>query len=406
MTDTTSAASARSTGAPAAAAAISNHLDTRTATTEVAHALAESLRGAKPDLLAVFASFHHASALASAAESLRASLAPGTFMATTAESVLGGDVELEGRAGLSAIALHLPGARLSPFRMLPGDKIKANDKSDMRARIGAADDTRAVFVLADPFSTPIAQLLGPIGSCLEGRSIPVFGGLASGASQPGHNVLILDDFRTPVGLVGVTISGAIDVDILVSQGCRPIGQPLVVTKSKGNVIEELGGKPAMQAVQNLAQTLPDEQKAMLNKGVLMGVVINEYKERFGRGDFLVRNVMGVDQKTGSIAVAEPVGVGKTVQLHARDAATAVEDLQLLLDAQELDAAPFGAILFNCNGRGTRLFEKPDTDVSIIRKRWKDVPLAGFFAGGEIGPIGDRSFVHGHTACVAMFRRGE
>jgi small ligand-binding sensory domain FIST len=204
----------------------------------------------------------------------------------------------------------------------------------------------------------------------------------------------------------VSLSGNLDIDFIVSQGCRPIGTPFVITKCKANVILELGGRKAIEALQEMAQGLSEAEKRLLSRGLLMGRVVNEYKDRFGRGDFLVRNVMGFDQKVGGIAAGEMCRPGQTVQFHVRDAVTATEDLQLLLDTQVLNPThPFAALLFSCNGRGERLFGEPNHDINIIRERLGDppVPIAGFFAAGEFGPIGSQSYLHGHTASLAVLR---
>jgi small ligand-binding sensory domain FIST len=171
------------------------------------------------------------------------------------------------------------------------------------------------------------------------------------------------------------------------------------------VILELGGRKAIEALQEMGQELPEAEKRLLSKGLLMGTAITEYKERFGRGDFLVRNVMGLDQRVGGVVAGEMVRVGQTVQFHARDAATAAEDLQLLLDAQVMsEQPPFAALLFSCNGRGERLFGEPNHDLNIIRARFgDDLPVAGFFCAGEFGPIGAQSYLHGHTASLALLR---
>jgi small ligand-binding sensory domain FIST len=227
--------------------------------------------------------------------------------------------------------------------------------------------------------------------------------MASGASQPGHNVLVLDDQVLAGGVIGVSLAGAIEVDFVVSQGCRPIGAPLVITKVKSNAILELGGRAALEVLQELAESLPEEERALLSNGLLLGHLLHEQKRPVGRGDFLVRNLLGVERDAGAILVGDVPRAGQTVQFHARDAKTAAEDLQLLLDGEVMDDAPFGALLFTCNGRGQKLFGTPDHDVSIIRERLGQVPIAGFFAAGEIGPIGDRSFLHGHTASLALFR---
>ena len=193
------------------------------------------------------------------------------------------------------------------------------------------------------------------------------------------------------------------MDIVVSQGCRPIGKPVVITKAQGNVIQELGGSPAVEVIQTLPQTLDERERELLSGGLLVGTVINEYKERFGRGDFLIRNILGFDKKQGAIAVGDVPRVGQTVQFHVRDAETAHEDLQLLLDAQQLQEPPLGGLLFTCNGRARDLFAGQHHDVQTIRERLGEIPLAGFFAAGEIGPVGERSFLHGHTASLAVFR---
>jgi small ligand-binding sensory domain FIST len=217
--------------------------------------------------------------------------------------------------------------------------------------------------------------------------------------------MIQGELAVPAGAVGLTISGPVAVDLVVSQGCRPVGQAMVITKVKNNVILEIGGRKALEVIQEMAQALPERERPLLAKGLFAGLVTNEYKDRFGRGDFLVRNILAADKGAGSIAVGDVPRVGQTIQFHVRDAETAEEDLQLLLDAQELKDPPFAGLLFTCNGRGTRLFAKPNHDVNVIRQRLGSLPLAGFFAAGEIGPIGDRSFVHGQTASLALFRGG-
>ncbi|MCC2670241.1 MAG: hypothetical protein K0Q72_2712, partial [Armatimonadetes bacterium] len=138
-------------------------------------------------------------------------------------------------------------------------------------------------------------------------------------------------------------------------------------------------------------------------GVFMGVVINEYRESFGRGDFLVRGVMGGNPQTGALAVGDMIRAGQTVQFHVRDAASAHEDLTELLQPQRERGEAAGAFLISCNGRGTRMFEQPHHDVATTRELIPGLPLAGFFAMGEFGPVGGQSFIHGHTASLAIFR---
>jgi small ligand-binding sensory domain FIST len=261
------------------------------------------------------------------------------------------------------------------------------------------------MLLADPFSTPMVQTLPAIAAAFPG--VPLFGGMASGSRAPGGNRLLLDGKISRDGAIGVAFGGGLRIDCTVSQGCRPIGKPMVITKSKRHVVQELAGRRALDVLQEMAGGLSEEDRALVEtKGLLVGRVINEYKPRFGRGDFLIRSLVDADQDAGYIVIGDPqTRVGQTIQFHVRDRRTAEEDFQLLLEAQKLHAGPAGALLFSCNGRGSRLFERPDADASMIHDALGDLPLAGFFAAGEIGPIGNENFVHGHTASLAVFRPG-
>ncbi len=395
------------TAAPSASVALSGHLDTRTAATEVADRLFDEIGSEACDLLLLFGSYHHRSAFADAAAMIRRTVNPLTMIGVTAEGVIGEDRELEGMAGLSAMALTLPGAMITPWISTPDDPMPLSDAAAIRQRIGYERDPerfRATLMFGDPFTTPITRLLPAIVGCAP-TPVQVIGGMASGASQPGLNVMVLNDRAVSAGVVGVGLAGDFDINFVVSQGCRPIGEPMVITKCRQNLVLELGGRKALEALQEMAQRLSDADKRLLRSGLLVGSVINEYKSHFGRGDFLVRNVMGFDQRVGGVAIGEMCRVGQTIQFHVRDAQTATEDLQLLLDAQVLnDRAPFAAMLFSCNGRGERLFGEANHDVNIIRRRFGgDMPIAGIFAAGEFGPIGGRSFLHGHTASLALLR---
>jgi small ligand-binding sensory domain FIST len=385
------------------AVAVSGHLDTRTAGTEVASDLYDAI-GAGSDLVIVFASFHHRAALPEAVQTIRQTLDPGVTMAVTTEGVLGGAEDLEGVAGMSALALRLPGVTLNPWMSTPDDPISLSHADQIRERISLTDEFRTAIMIAEPFTTPITRLLPALTGCGgRNRPVPIIGGMASGASQPGHNVLILDDRVVPAGSIGVSISGGVTVDCVVSQGCRPIGDLHEVTKAKGNMILEVDQEPALAALQQLASSLSEQERELIQKGVLIGNVVSDGKTHYGRGDFLVRNLLGIDQERGAILVADMPAPGQKIQFHVRDAVTAAEDLQLLLDAQQLREPPYAGLLFTCNGRGKRLFGEPNHDIGVILERLGSLPIAGFFAAGEIGPLGEKSFLHGHTAALALFR---
>ncbi|MEE2720064.1 MAG: FIST N-terminal domain-containing protein [Planctomycetota bacterium] len=387
-----------------ACSATSGHLDTRTAAMEVGHALHDA-GGAGCDLLLVFCSYHHTSAVADAVEMLRGTLAPRHVIGCTAESILGDDQELDGIAGLTAMCITMPGARLHPFSGTPSAPLPISRPDELPHRVGLSEDARAILMLADPFSTPITRLLPALNALApEQEPVPVLGGMASGASQPGHNRLVLDDRIFDAGVVGITISGDVDIEFIVSQGCRPVGEPLVITAAEQNMITGLGGRPARAVLDEVAMEVAREDRSLLQGGILVGSVLDEYKHRFGRGDFLVRSILGMPKDADGFIVGEQPTPGQTIQFHVRDAKTAHEDLHLLLDAQQLQDRPFAAMLVTCNGRGHRLFGHAGHDLSIVRQRLDAPPVAGFFAAGELGPIGGRNHLNGHTVALTLFRQ--
>jgi len=389
--------------APMAAAGLSQHHDTRTAATEVADALYDGVGGAC-DLLLVFGSFHHRAAFSLAVETMRHTVQPRTTLGVTAESVLGGALECEGTAGLSALAIRVPGMRAHGWTAGPGVPLRAAHPDALREQTGVGPGSQAVIVLADPFTTPANDVIRALsGLAEEEQALPIVGGLASGASQPGHNLIIMDDHVQSAGMAGVTLQGEIDVSAVVSQGCRPVGTTHVITAAEGNTIHQIGGRPATELLRDQATQLSDRDKALLGRGLFVGQVINEHKSHFGRGDFLIRAVTGMDDQTGRLVIGDQVRIGQTVQFHVRDAASADEDFNLLLDMQQLHDDPLAGMLVTCNGRGTRLFDDEHHDAATVQRRLGEMPLAGFFAAGEIGPIGTQSFLHGHTACLVLLR---
>ncbi len=191
----------------------------------------------------------------------------------------------------------------------------------------------------------------------------------------------------------------------MAQGCRPIGDPYTTTRADGNVIFELGGRPPLARLQELATALPGRDRELLAQGVHLGMVINEYRAEPRQGDFLIRGILGTDPASGAIAVGDEVEVGQTVQFHIRDADSADEDLRRTL---EREAAALGrrraagALLFTCNGRGSRLFSEPDHDAGLLTEMLGRIPVAGFFCNGELGPVGGQNFLHTFTASIALF----
>ncbi len=428
---------------------VSGHLDAAMAAEYAVGRCAEALAPhTKADMAVIFISAHHADAAGAIAHIVRKKLDASVIIGCTAEAVIGGEIEMENSPGVSIFAASLPGVALHAFGTdaLPAvrDQGVAGgadgfDPGPIAAAAGFTRDHRATILLADQFSVPLNTLLPNLararneitghqpdphyaGSLLR-RTSPIIGGIASGSNKPGGNVLLLNDRVMRSGGVGLSLSGKVRVDSLVSQGCRPIGPTLVVTGCKGQMLSQLGGRPALEALEEILDSLGPAMRDRLRRGLFIGRAINEYKDRFGRDDFLMRNVIGVDKEHKAIAVADLLRVGQTIQFHVRDAVTASEDLSLLLDAQKLHETPAGVLLFTCNGRGTRLFDRPHHDAAAFARAFAPVataeerakggapfpgpsggvPLAGFFCGGEIGPVGDQVFVHGQTTCAALFR---
>ncbi len=368
------------------------------------------------DLAVMFVSGSHVKDMEEMASIIRDQLEPGTLLGVSGVGVVGTHVEVEDQPAISLFAASLPGTEIHPFRYQDLPHAEPGDEPALRRladAIGSQDDLRAVFFFADPFSVPASSVVDAMSHALRlahpEEHIPIIGGIASVSPTPGSNVLILNDNAMRVGAVGIAITGDITVDTLVSQGCKPVSQPWVITDAQRNIIKSLGGRRAIDVLHETVNALQGEDRKILKGGLFIGRVINEYKDRFGRGDFLIRTVLGVDQRSGHLAVGDMVRVGQTIQFHLRDAETASEDLNLLLEAQKLRQPAIGGLLFTCNARGRVLFKRADHDAAVICDALRTIddqalPLSGFFAAGELGPVGDESFLHGHTASLALFRQ--
>jgi small ligand-binding sensory domain FIST len=380
--------------------AISDHESSDEAVAELIRATRARIDNA--DVAFAFFTGEHREQAGTIVEQLWLELDPKCLVGCSAEGVIGADREIERSPGMSLLVGELPGVNVHPFHIAADDWRPAllGDEPQLGERIGIGPLTRGVIGFGDPFTTPLNQLLGSMNQLCPG--VPLIGGMASSARGPGENVLLRNDQTLDDGMVGVSLSGALTLDTVVSQGCRPIGRPMIVTKAKGNVVEALGGKPPLLVLRELVQDMPDSEQELLRNGLFLGKAISEYRETFGRGDFLVRNLIGADDSNGAVAVNGEMRIGQTVQFHVRDADTADEDLRELL-AQHAGTSPAGALLFSCNGRGTRMFERPCHDVGVSRELLPATPVAGFFAAGELGPVGGDNFVHGHTASFAILR---
>jgi small ligand-binding sensory domain FIST len=376
------------------ASALSEHPLTAHAVGEVIGSVLEQI-GERPDFAFMVVTPPHAGALEDAVRTVDELLHPLVILGCAAESVLGPHREVEDSAAVTLLAGHT-----GPLVPVALDAAPADTGDGLVLRGWPAEvpfDAGTLVLIGDPYSFPVESFLDWAGR--NHPDIRVVGGMASAARGPGGNRLALGPSVRTGGAIGALLGPGAEIGTLVSQGCRPFGHPLVVTRAEHNVVYELAGRPALeQLVAHAHETLTEDEVVLLETGgVHVGRVIDEHKERFDRGDFLVRSVVGADRSTGAIAVGDTMSIGTTVQFHLRDAASADEDLHALLATRRADAA----LVFTCNGRGTRLFGKPHHDVRVLAEHLGPVPVAGFFAAGELGPIGGRNFLHGFTASVAL-----
>ncbi len=372
-------------------AAISEHPDAAQAIGEAVGVVHEQV-GEAPDLAILFVSGHPPETVGELADAVNRLLRPEVLIGSTAVAVIGGPVEAEERPAISLWAGRT--GRVEPIRL------EVTRSPDGTAVVGmpevAATGDRTLILLSEPFSFPAEALARATNS--RHPHLTIIGGVASeGGPGPGTNRLVLGRDVHDQGAVGALLPAGLGEVAVVSQGCRPIGNPLIVTAAEGNVIHELGSRPAMERLSETYDEAGPEDQELLSRGLHIGVVVDERSERFDHGDFLIRAVLGTDHSTGGLRVGARVEVGTTVQFHVRDMTSASEDLRRALTSVSADAA----LLFTCNGRGARLFERAGHDAEMLFTAIDRGPLAGMFCAGEFGPVGGENHVHGFTASVLL-----
>jgi small ligand-binding sensory domain FIST len=378
-------------------AGISTHHDPLEAGVEASRIAAAQLQSSQADLALVFASGTHLVAPEAMLEGVHGVLEPRHLAGCGAGGVLGAGRELETDSAVAVWAASLgeEGEVTAFHSKLAGDSLQG---------LPDLDDSTATILLSDPYSFPTDVVLSQLAR--DGATAPVLGGLSSARTQEGTAALFFGEEVPEHGAVGAVFRG-VDVIPCVSQGAAPLGREVTITSAEGNVIHELAGRPALETVEHVIAELSARERALVAAGVLIGIVIDGGKPEYEQGDFLVRGVLGADPDSGSLAVGAQVREGQIVRLHARDSQSADEDLRraLRLRVQELSGSPAGALVFSCNGRGRAMFGPCDHDAATVQRELGGAPAAGFFAAGEIGPVGGRSFLHGFTATVAMFPSG-
>jgi small ligand-binding sensory domain FIST len=372
--------------------------DPRQGALDAALAARNALRGSHPDVAVVFFAGHHVVSPEATLEGVREALEPEVLVGCAAGGVLGDGREVEDGTGVAVWAADLRGGVAEPFW---AESVET-DGGYAVSGLPDVDGAAAVLLLPDPTTFPTEGVLEEMARRAPG--VPIIGGLASAQGLDGAVPLVYGDEVVTNGAVGLRLDG-VEVLPCVAQGAQPIGPELTVTDGEDNLIRALAGRPALEAVRRALDDLPPADRDMLGGGLLLGLVVDRNHPDYERGDFLVRGLLGADPDDGTLLVGAHVAPGTIVRLHARDAVTADRDLReaLVLRREALGGMPpAGSLVFTCNGRGRALFGVPDHDALAVGRELGGAPSAGFFAAGEIGPVGGRPFVHGFTATVAVF----
>ncbi len=375
---------------------------------ECASRLENELGGLKPHMIAAFVSPHYAPNYDALTGLVAERFDDALLVGCSGGGVIGAATEVENRAGLALTAAHMPNVRMTPFHIQYGALPDGDAPPDeWGTLVGTPVGSDVDFlILADPFSMQGEQLL--MGMDYAFPKSAKIGGLASGAHHEGGNALFLGGEMHSDGVVGVAFEGDVQIDTVVAQGCRPIGDPMHITSSRRNILLEVDGRTPFEVLKEIFMTLDERDRELAQHSLFLGVVMDELNDNPRLGDFLIRNIVGVDAQRGALAVGEMLKEGQTVQFHLRDSETSSQDLNAMLE-QYVSELPegghseAGAMLFQCLGRGEYLYGRPDHDTGMFTEMVGAVPLTGFFCNGEIGQVGDSTFLHGYTSSFGIFR---
>ena len=388
------------------ASALSTHEKIEACVEETTQKIQETLAGETPHLTVIFVSPNHKDHYREIPGLIRKQMEPGILIGCSGGGIIGDGQEVEQNPAFSMTTAHLPDVNIRPIYSNTMDLPDQDTGPGVwRDWLGVPVENPLHFIfLADPFSFRGEEFLSGIDFAYPGSH--KVGGLASGARSQGENALYLEDKVYNKGLVGIALSGNIEVDTIVAQGCRPIGKPLKITQCHETLLKELEGKPPLEVLQEINESLNEYDRGLMRTSLFLGIEMNPLKDEPKQGDFLIRNLMGVERESGALAIGSMLREGQLVQFHLRDKVMSAEDLDLMLTRYNQggradDAC--GALLFSCLGRGQYLYGKPNHDTDLFRDRLGTIPLGGFFCNGEIGPVGDTTFLHGYTSSFGIFR---
>ncbi len=356
------------------------------------------------DFALAFISYHHQEHYGEMLEQVQRRTGARLVAGCSGQGIIGPMREIENRPALSLLLAHLPGAQVHAMHVTQATLEAVNSGEALIAALGTPPaQVNAWLLLADPFRLDIGGLVTLLEQAYPRR--PIVGGLASSTPVARSTSVFLGGRVHHEGAIAIALGGAWTVQTLVSQGATPIGETWTITGAHDNIVETIGGRPAYDVLAETIAALPPDTQRRAAANLLVGLAMDEYRDELQRGDFLIRNFLGVDRESGALAISAYPRVGQTVQFQLRDGHAADEELIELLrntHAALGDVAPAGAMLCSCNGRGVGLFREPDHDARRIAEELGPIPLAGFFCNGEIGPVGEKTFLHGFTASLALF----
>lgn len=318
------------------------------------------------------------------------------------DGFIGVGEENENVSGCSLLFLRLPNTQIHCHEVTESQVERAEGSEYWQGVTGVKSDDLAGWIfLGNPLTFDTESWLRSWNACYPG--VPSFGGLASGGRSETELFLLRESGVVQSGALAVSFSGGVRLSGVISQGCRPIGEPYTITSVDRNVVLGIGSRRAYEVLEETFNTLEDDEKEEAQGNILAGLAVSEYREEFRSGDFLIRNILGGDPDAGALAIGAYPRVGQTLQFQVRDSDTADEELKrLCLNAQVSHGEPFGGMIFTCTGRGQRMFGAPNHDAGVVEEIFGRVPVSGFFCNGEIGPVGDTNFVHAYTASLAFF----
>ncbi len=392
------------------ASAIAVENDFEAAWNRCASAVVGELGQRRPaSLVLVFVSSAFSEELHKIPELIKSHFPKALALGCTAQGVIGNGLEEERRPAIALIAAHLPKSKITPFRITQENLPSPDDSPDAWIDVVgvSAEDKPSFLILMDPFTSPAEEILTGLDFAFPGA--PKVGGIASGGQTLGSNALFLSKYMYTEGTIGVALTGNVVLDTIVAQGCRPIGEPQRITKCQQNLLLEVDSQPPITYLQELYQRLTPRDQELLRGNLLLGIAMDplDTLNDIAKVEYLIRNILGGDKDRGILAVAETLREGQLIQFHVRDASAAKEDLSQRI-AKYVNSTNrkslAGALLFQCNGRGAHMYGITNHDTDLFKKLAGPLPIGGFFCGGEIGPVGDNTYLHGFTSSFAIFRK--